>query len=429
MNILVIGNGFDLAHGLPTKYGDFLDFIAILGFKSIQNGITNFTLCEREKLVSNDESNTKKMEIIINQLNNIDIVKEPIKCILGFKEKAIENHDRSNTISYNNFWIEYFLKRRNKIGENWIDFEQEIADVLKKLEYNNNFYYKIFDEIKTFYDIKYGSPELNKIEEISKKAFGENNIDMVYIYNQPIQDGGGNTQNCLFIWNDIYNKTIGDIVKNLEKDLDNLILAFEIYLKEIVQNIPIQTMNINNIGQIDKVISFNYTNTFSKIYNNNNNVEVNYLHGKVREDLNNDTNNMVLGIDEYLPKETKSTNLTFVYFKKYFQRIYKKNGAKYKEWLIEPDIYTGNGQEGVDYYKDGNLKIAYNNVYFFGHSLAESDRDILRELIENEYTKIKIFYYNIESYGIQIQNLIRIIGQDKLLEYTYRENKKIEFIE
>lgn len=23
MNILVIGNGFDLAHGLPTKYGDF----------------------------------------------------------------------------------------------------------------------------------------------------------------------------------------------------------------------------------------------------------------------------------------------------------------------------------------------------------------------------------------------------------------------
>lgn len=245
------------------------------------------------------------MEIIINQLNNIDIVKEPIKCILGFKEKAIENHDRSNTISYNNFWIEYFLKRRNKIGENWIDFEQEIADVLKKLEYNNNFYYKIFDEIKTFYDIKYGSPELNKIEEISKKAFGENNIDMVYIYNQPIQDGGGNTQNCLFIWNDIYNKTIGDIVKNLEKDLDNLILAFEIYLKEIVQNIPIQTMNINNIGQIDKVISFNYTNTFSKIYNNNNNVEVNYLHGKVREDLNNDTNNMVLGIDEYLPKELK----------------------------------------------------------------------------------------------------------------------------
>ena len=27
MNILVIGNGFDLAHGLPTKYGDFWSFV------------------------------------------------------------------------------------------------------------------------------------------------------------------------------------------------------------------------------------------------------------------------------------------------------------------------------------------------------------------------------------------------------------------
>jgi hypothetical protein len=27
MNILVMGNGFDLAHGLPTRYNDFLNFI------------------------------------------------------------------------------------------------------------------------------------------------------------------------------------------------------------------------------------------------------------------------------------------------------------------------------------------------------------------------------------------------------------------
>ena len=27
MNILVIGNGFDIAHGLPTQYSDFLEYI------------------------------------------------------------------------------------------------------------------------------------------------------------------------------------------------------------------------------------------------------------------------------------------------------------------------------------------------------------------------------------------------------------------
>lgn len=30
MNILVIGNGFDLAHGLPTKYTDFLAFCKVI---------------------------------------------------------------------------------------------------------------------------------------------------------------------------------------------------------------------------------------------------------------------------------------------------------------------------------------------------------------------------------------------------------------
>ena len=30
MNILVIGNGFDLAHGLPTKYEHFLNLLSYL---------------------------------------------------------------------------------------------------------------------------------------------------------------------------------------------------------------------------------------------------------------------------------------------------------------------------------------------------------------------------------------------------------------
>lgn len=36
MNILVIGNGFDVAHGLPTKYGDFLEFCELLRGEKIQ---------------------------------------------------------------------------------------------------------------------------------------------------------------------------------------------------------------------------------------------------------------------------------------------------------------------------------------------------------------------------------------------------------
>lgn len=36
MNILVIGNGFDLAHGLPTEYGDFLALYRRVKKKTIE---------------------------------------------------------------------------------------------------------------------------------------------------------------------------------------------------------------------------------------------------------------------------------------------------------------------------------------------------------------------------------------------------------
>lgn len=34
MNILLIGNGFDLAHGLPTTYNDFLTFLEYINSDS-----------------------------------------------------------------------------------------------------------------------------------------------------------------------------------------------------------------------------------------------------------------------------------------------------------------------------------------------------------------------------------------------------------
>ena len=299
------------------------------------------------------------------------------------------------------------------------------------MEYREDSFFEIFIEIiKEFYDYSSEgrriSDDLYNMKRKSDEHVGIYAEGKIYINNTSYKVKGSDIgKNNFFKWKEIYNESICTIVKKLRKDLGNLILVFELYLKEVVQTILVENRNTNidNIGQIDKVISFNYTNTFSKIYNN---VEINYLHGNVREDLDKGINNIVLGTDEYLPKETKSTNLTFVYFKKYFQRIYKKLGAKYKEWLNTTQTYSGDEAEGIDY-RDGKNKMVY--VYFFGHSLATSDRDILGEIIESKYTKVKIFYYDIKSYGEQIQNLIKLIGQDKLLEYTYSENKKIEFIE
>ncbi len=52
MNILVLGNGFDLAHGLPTRYIDFLKWIEVIKQVSIlDRGILNIDWCDIDEKV------------------------------------------------------------------------------------------------------------------------------------------------------------------------------------------------------------------------------------------------------------------------------------------------------------------------------------------------------------------------------------------
>lgn len=103
----------------------------------------------------------------------------------------------------------------------------------------------------------------------------------------------------------------------LLNDLKRLIRAFEIYLCEYVEKKEI-------------ILSFNYTHIFSKLYkvSSKSKQEVSdsfdYMHGEA--DINNtvETNNMVLGIDEYLSKKRRDKDIEFIAFKKYYQRIYKQ---------------------------------------------------------------------------------------------------------
>ena len=40
MNLLVLGNGFDLLHGLPTTYKDFIDFTTLFRMSLEKNDIS-----------------------------------------------------------------------------------------------------------------------------------------------------------------------------------------------------------------------------------------------------------------------------------------------------------------------------------------------------------------------------------------------------
>ena len=74
IDILIIGNGFDLAHDLETRYKDFLDFCF----------------------------NSKDTQYI------------------SFREI--------------NFWFKHFYTRKDSLGESWIDLEEEILLVIKSIK-------------------------------------------------------------------------------------------------------------------------------------------------------------------------------------------------------------------------------------------------------------------------------------------------------
>ena len=58
------------------------------------------------------------------------------------------------------------------------------------------------------------------------------------------------------------------------------------------------------------------------------------------------------------------------------------------------------------------------NIYFYGHSLDVTDRDIIRRLILATDAKTTVFYHDNKSLGNLIANLVKVIGEDELIKRT-----------
>ena len=263
MNIIVIGNGFDIAHNLPTKYTDFLEFVKVIRYilntKNMNDIDWGKTDPQIKRIVTDDTGNIR---------NN-----------LFSKEKVWKN------LLDNNFWIEYFLQNDMHGKENWIDFESEISDVIQSLHrdmHGNEMEFNIYDDIPSVLSNEFLDCYVN-----------DHNME-------------------------IYK----DIKEKLYDDLNKLIKALEIYLFQYVDKIECkkispdieEIINASNEEKENKVLCFNYTNTIEKLYTNNCEIDIDYIHGKVNNNYEIEKNNMVLGIDEFLSLEQQNKNIEFVEF-------------------------------------------------------------------------------------------------------------------
>ncbi len=358
MTILLVGNGFDLAHHLPTKYSDFLDFV-----KAFHN--------------PDDGSYSSFFENIKH--NRIDLFEE-IEALIT-----------------DNVLIEYFLsiyEDRCKKGKNgWVDFEKELSLVVQKLDEAKRYIAHHVSWQREHIELEPGILNFLKPIIADKK-----NPDKIYAYRTSHIDYYAN---------------------RVLKALNGLTRLLEIYLYEYVEKIECN-YRIPGLEEINTncVLSFNYTDTYRRCYDTAEIANYCYIHGKAKESSI-ETCNLVLGIDEYLPIERKDSDNEFVWFKKFYQRIFKETGSEYLDWIKKVqdynEIFKNAGPQQID-------------LYIYGHSLDVTDKDVLSRLILTENTNTRIFYHTRAAMASQINNLIKIIGEDNLIKLTGGKERRIRFI-
>ena len=269
MNMLIIGNGFDLAHGLPTQYKDFLKFVnvvnAIFNKESYEEIITK----ETEKITDEDErkkeiEKTKDFFEFINSLSN----QENFKYI-----EDLHKH------SSNNLWFDFFnLRLKDNVlflKENWIDFECEISKViifLDELDKKKNSFASVNND-KFLLEEPYFYIDDNEFAVLAKTC------DSFLTRNRKDIDFSGDNLYTISI------SLFEEIKKVLLLDLNKLTRCLEIYLSLYINSLDIN-VKIPEIlelkDDIDCVLSFNYTNTFERLYAQPETHEVlyDYIHGK-----------------------------------------------------------------------------------------------------------------------------------------------------
>lgn len=370
MDILVIGNGFDLAHGLKTSYKDFLDY------------------CQ--------ERNSKRFIGAVNY----------------------------GTTFIDNIWLRHFIIRNQKLGNTWIDIEQEIYYIIKtvsKAIYNlsngemESIFPIIFSVQKDIIDFDFNNIcDYLKTSYYNYETNGEeyiniepNDFSRLYTY---IKNYHG------FI-TFLYDK-LREFTKEFENYLENNVL------KELPEESKYQ-LSLQPIGVQPKdkdvyVLSFNYTNTCEKLYKNKFNTYCNlrikpiYIHGKV---FNSKDCNLVMGTHSFSNERTSSnTNPIPVDF-----NIFKKHNQRHRYETIE--AY----QDFLKVLTD-HQRIIKPVFHVVGHSLDKTDHNILKHVfLINKNSTIKIYYHNEEAQERLINNITNIIGEEEVMtrvQFIHQHDKK-----
>jgi hypothetical protein len=385
--LVIIGNGFDLAHGLPTKYSDFInDFW--------KNFKTNYKSEDYKKLVTTHDS-----------YNNYFLHYSPIENFNDFKSNLTEycieysyrySEDKliaitvedSKRIVIFEFKSDFFKIINKKNSQNWVDIENEYYYQLKKIiksecldrsksteEWFNEQMFQAqklndeFEQVKILLERYLQKVDKNKSVNVSILK----NFELIKI----------NLETYLAEFSTMDKKEIENFQNeyNLEREKGMAIITY--------------CLNFNYTRTIDDYIDLTMQYGKSRDYGQFENLQI---HGRL-----NDKNNLInFGFGDEMDDEYKTIeNLNDNEYLRNFKSFGYSQNSNYKKLL---DFIDGNKFQ----------------VIIMGHSCGLSDRTLLNTIFEHiNCRSIKVFYHQREdgtdNYTEIIQNISRHFNKKKLM--------------
>ena len=452
MNILIVGNGFDLSHYLPTKYDHFMDVMRAIENKNTGEKLGDLKINTLEKWMEllDDMFERRKDSTSLNfqmSFNELFSQTRDSKFIEKTKEYYITDSIEISSkdvlkLQYRlelNCWYKYFKNHVEEI-KTWIDFEQKIEDVLvivarcivelESMDHRD----KIINYLnKGGQDsLKIKTKDLDTLNFFNFTTKNEGvmipfNLNMDFCHGKNVKNGFSSADFMNFIY----------------IELEKFIEIFNVYLEIIVGQLS-QSKMIDIDAEWsypDKIFSFNYTNTYQRLHDS---VDVEYLHGSCGEHQN-----IVLGVSDLMDESLRK--LKAYGFTKYHQKLFKDTDyvfldsfkSKLKSFDKDLEFFDRNyGHNSREIYQN-EMKQRFSlnlNFYIWGHSLDISDKDYIIDLFSlnddiDRNVRVTVYYFDQNAKFALLNNLLAILEKDKVEQWMknrwlqFKPNPEIKFDE
>lgn len=407
--IILIGNGFDLAHGLKTSYQDFINWY----WQQRVHGLcVEYTKTSEDCLCKLSAKNSP--------WNAIAYVSSFFKPYDGKEKKVIEEIKKNpdiGSVSYSPFFEKICSKIETK---GWVDIENEYYDLLINSVVKKtlgNFPYKDLDRQLDFIKRKL-IEYLNSIVVDSDK-YNSSIQGKIFSYINP---------------QDICVAGVDELLNHIRHRLDSSEIEWREFLKlydvnpnlfpySELQELKDEFSHCNNLDDLvnnrpafrcclypDQIIflNFNYTSTANLYIKDCSEFTLNHIHGELSK-----PESVIFGYGDELDDNYKGlVNLN--------QNEYLKNVKSIR--YLESDNY----RKMLSF-----IESAPYQIFIMGHSCGNSDRTLLNTLFEHKNcVSIKPFYYKKEdetdNYMELVQNISRNftsmqLMRDRVVNKTYCE--------